>query len=193
MRIAFMSALLALAAAPAAVAEPARYVVDPSHTSIQFAADHVGYSEVLGLFLESSGEFVWDEETRTLSEARFTIQTASVFSNDDRRDGHLRGSDFLDAEAHPEITFVMTSAEETSETTGVLTGDLTLRGVTRPIDVQVTWNRSGPSPFGGAYTMGVTATAVVRRSDFGSTYAVEGGLVGDEIPLTISFEAIRQE
>lgn len=188
-----LAAALVLTGLGSAAAEPARYVIDPSHLSVMWRADHIGFGDTIGMFLESGGEFVYDEATQTLSEARFTVQAASVFSNDERRDNHLRGKDFLLAEEHPEITFVMTSAEATGDTTGVVTGDLTLRGVTRPIEVQVTLNKTGDYPFGGAYVIGITAEAVVKRSDFGSTYAVENGWVGDEIPLVISFEAVRQD
>lgn len=187
-----VAALLAVSSGPAA-AEPARYVIDPDHLSIAWSADHVGFADVLGLFLRGGGEFVFDEETQTLSEAVFTVEADSVFSNHDARDNHLRGKDFLLAEEHPEIRFVMTEANATGERAGTLTGDLTLRGVTLPIDVNVVWNKSDKYPFGGAYVMGVTATATVKRSDFGSTYAVENGWVGDEIPLTISFEAVRAD
>lgn len=184
-------ALSPLLSAPA-IAEPATYVVDPDHLSIAFRSDHVGYSEVLGLFLTGGGEFVFDETTSELTEAEFTVDATSVFSNHDARDGHLRGGDFLMADQHPEIRFVMTEAEQTGERTGVLTGDLTLRGVTKPIDVTVTWNRSAKYPFNDNYVMGVTAEAVVKRSEWGMTYAVDNGLVGDDTPITISFEAIRQ-
>ncbi|MEL6318399.1 MAG: YceI family protein, partial [Pseudomonadota bacterium] len=143
-----------------AAAEPERYVIDQAHLSIAWSADHVGYGPTLGLFLTGGGEFTFDEEAKTLEAATFTVDASSVFSNHDARDKHLRGKDFLDAEAHPEIRFVMTSAEATGERTGVVTGDLTLRGVTKPVDVEVVWNKSGKYPFGGTYVMGVTATAV---------------------------------
>lgn len=188
---ALTAAAIGLGFAPAA-AEPARYVIDPSHLSISFKADHVGFGDTIGLFLRGGGEYVFDEATAELSEAVFTVEAASVFSNHEGRDKHLRGEDFLDAEAHPDIRFVMTGARKTGPRTGVLTGDLTLRGATRPIDVDVTWNKSGDYPFGGAYVMGVTARAVVKRSAWGSEYAVANGWVGDEIPLEIVFEAVRQ-
>lgn len=116
---------------------------------------------------------------RALSEAAFTVDAASVLSNHEGRDTRIRGADFLDAGAHPEIRFVMSEARRT----GVLTGDPTLRGVARPIDVQVTWNKSGAHPFGGTYVMGVTAQAVAQRRHCG----------GDEAPIEIVFEAVRQD
>ncbi|WP_349360158.1 YceI family protein [Stappia sp.] len=180
-----------LAAAPA-LAEPRDYVIDKSHFSIVFNADHIGYAPTWGMFLDGEGSFTFDEETRDLSDLRVTIDPASVFSNDDARDGHLRSKDFLDAEAHPEITFVMTGAEEKTERTGTVTGDLTLRGVTRPVTLDVTWNKSGAYPWGENYVIGISARTTLTRSDFGMTYAVDNGLVGDEVEIRIDLEAIRQ-
>ena len=186
----------ALAALPlvtaAASAEPARFEIDPQHLSIVFNVEHLGYGAVWGLFLTGSGSFTYDEEARELSDLRVEIDTTSVFSYDEARDGHLRSGDFLDAEAHPVATFVMTGAEPQSETTGTVTGDLTLRGETHPVTLDVTLNKIGPYPWGENYVVGITATTTLKRSEWGSTYAVEDNLVGDEVPLTIELEAIRQ-
>lgn len=188
-------ALAALAAVPMAgpaLAEADLYEIDKSHFSIVFNADHIGYAATWGMFLDGSGSFMFDEEARTLSDLTVTIDANSVFTNDDRRDGHLRSADFLDAESHPQITFVMTSAEATGETTGKVHGDLTLRGVTRPVTLDVTLNKIGPYPWGGTYVVGITAETTLRRSEWGMTYATENGLVGDEVPIVIELEAIRQ-
>lgn len=192
LRLACLAGGLA-AAAPAAVAEPHRYEIDPAHFSIVFSADHIGYADTWGMFLEASGSFVFDEEARELSDLVVTVDPASVFTNHDRRDGHLRGADFLHVEAHPEARFVMTGAEPTGERTGTVSGDLTLRGVTRPVVLDVTWNKSGAYPFGNAYAIGISAETTIRRSEFGMTYAVENGWVGDEIPIRIDLEAVRQD
>lgn len=173
-------------------AEPRQYVIDPAHFSIVFNAMHIGYAPTWGLFLKGKGGFTFDEDTRALSDLSVEIEAASVFSNDERRDGHLRSNDFLAAEAHPLITFEMTEARPETETTGTVTGALTLRGVTRPVTLDVTLNKVGPYPFGGTYVLGVSARTVLKRSDFGSTYALEGGLVGDEVEIRIDLEAIRQ-
>ncbi len=181
-----------LASAGPSRAEPRAYLIDPSHFSIVFNAMHIGYAPTWGLFLKGKGGFTFDEETRTLSDLSVEIETASVFSNDERRDGHLRSDDFLAAEAHPTITFTMTEARAETETSGKITGDLTLRGVTRPVTLDVTLNKIGPYPFGGTYVLGISASTVLKRSEFGSTYALDGGLVGDEVEIRIDLEAIRQ-
>ncbi len=189
--------LAAMASMPgldhAASAEPARWEIDPGNSSIGFSANHIGYKNVLGLFLEERGSFTYDEATRQLSDLVFEVDTASVLTDNPARDRHLKSDDFLAAESHPLIRFVMTEAMAETDTTGTIIGDLTIRGVTNPVEVDVTLNRIAPYPWGGNYVMGVSASTVVERSAFGSTYALEGGLVGDEISLTFEIEAIRQD
>ena len=182
----------AVCASVAARAEPYRYRIDPEHLSIGFSATHLGYADVLGLFLQGEGSFVYDAEARTLEDVQATIGAASVFTNHRARDEHLRSDQFLDAAAQPEIRFVMTAAEPTGERAGKVTGDLTLRGVTRPIVLDVTLNEAKPSPLDGSERVGVSVRTTVRRSEWGMTYAVENGWVGDDIPLAIEFEAVRQ-
>ena len=192
-RSALLGALLlaALQSVPAAAA-PAEYRIDPEHLAIGFLVDHIGYARVLGQFLEARGSFVFDEETRTLSDLEVTIAADSVFTNHTDRDGHLRGDDFLAVDDHPTIAFVGRSAEATGPRTGRVTGDLTILGVTNPVTLDVTWNKSGPYPFGDTYVLGVSASTVVQRSAFGMTYAVDNGWVGDDVEVVIELEAIRQ-
>ncbi|MEM9223976.1 MAG: YceI family protein [Pseudomonadota bacterium] len=187
----------ALAALPllsaAAVAEPARYEIDPTHFSVVFSADHIGYGSTWGMFLTGSGSFNFDEDAKTLSDVTVEIDTNSVFSNNERRDDHLRAADFLDVENFPVATFVMTGSEALSDTTGKVMGDLTLLGKSLPVTLDVTLNKIGPYPWGDNYVVGVTAETTIKRSDWGMSYAVEDGLVGDEIPLVIELEAIREK
>ena len=185
--------LVALAAQPA-LAEPRRYSLDADHFAIAFKARHLGLSAVLGQFLKASGSFVYDEEARTVEDIRVEIDSASVFSNHEARDGHLRSGDFLDAKAHPMITFVGTRAEATGERTGKVHGDLTIRGVTRPVVLDVVLIGAGRYPFGDKhYAVGVSASTTVKRSEFGMTYALEGDIVGDAVEVILEFEAIRQD
>lgn len=193
MRLSTIAFVTALALPPMqTMAEPATYEIDPAHFSIGFSSMHIGYAPVLGMFLEGGGSFVFDEETRELSNVDVTIKAASVFTNHEKRDGHARSKDFLFVEDYPDIHFVMTSSEATGDTTGTVTGDLTLRGVTKPVILEVTWNKSDEYPFGNNYVIGISASTIIKRSEFGMTYAVENGWVGDETPITIELEAIRQ-
>lgn len=186
------AALVALIPA-AALAEPQRFEFDPSHLSIVFNADHIGYGNTWGMFLRAEGGFMFDEEANMVSDLTATIDAASVFTNDERRDDHLRNDDFLATETHPEITFTMTEAVAETDTTGTITGDLTMLGETRPVTLDVTLNKVGAYPFGDNYVVGVTAKTTIRRSEWGMTYAVENGFVGDEVPIVIELEAIRQD
>jgi polyisoprenoid-binding protein YceI len=186
--------LLAWVAASPANAEPAQFTLDPEHTSITFFTPHLGFADIAGMFLDSEGSFTYDEETRELSDLEVVVDTASIFTDHEERDEHMRSPDFLNVEEFPEMTFVGRSAEPLSETTGRITGDLTLLGVTRPVTFEARLNKAGHYPFGDEhYAVGVDATGSIRRSDFGMTYGVENGWVGDEIRIVIGFEAKRQE
>lgn len=186
------SLLLMLMTATAA-AEPQEFVIDPEHFSIGFLTEHVGYNDVLGMFLEGSGRFVYDEENRDLTSGKIVIESASVFTNHEERDEHLRKDDFLDAAEHSEIVFEVTGFETTSENTGKVTGDLTMLGETHPVTLDVTLNKTGVYPFGHEeYVLGASARTTLERSKWGMTYGVEEDLVGDEVDLILEFEAIRQ-
>ena len=191
--LAILGLLAPALAARSAAAEMARFAIDPEHFSILFSAGHLGYQQQLGMFLEGSGSFSFDETSLELADLVVEIEAASVFSNHQARDNHLRSGDFLDAENHPMIRFVMTETEPASDTTGRVTGDLTIRGVTRPVTLDVELNKIGAYPWGANYVVGVSAETVIKRSDFGSTYALEGGMVGDEVRLVFEIEAIRQD
>ena len=187
-------AVLALATAAPAKAEPALFKIDSSHLAIAFLVHHIGYADTLGQFLEAEGSFRYDEAANRLSDLSVTIQADSVFTNHGKRDDHLRGGDFLAVDDHPEITVVGTAATATGETSGRVTGDLTILGVTRPVTLEVERNKIGPYPFGEGppYVVGISARGTVKRSDFGMSYAVENGWVGDEIEVIIELEAVRQ-
>lgn len=175
-------------------AEPARFTLDPEHISITFFAHHLGYSDVAGMFREARGSFTFDEEARELSDLEVVVDTASVFTDHERRDEHLRGPDFLNVAEFPEMTFTMTGAEPQGADRGRIEGELTLLGTTRPMTLEATFNKGARYPFGDEhYAIGVDATGSIRRSEFGMTYGVENDWVGDEITFVIGFEAKREE
>ena len=184
---------VAVASVQPADAAPARYRLDPKHLSIGFLVRHIGYADVLGQFLKAEGSFLFDEEARTVSEISITIDAASVFSNHQARDEHVRKADFLDVPKFPTITFVGKDALSTGQNTGKVTGDLTIRGVTRPVTLDVALNKTGLYPYVDNYVAGVSARTTIRRSEFGMTYAVDNGWVGDEVEVIIELEAIREK
>ncbi|MDP2073334.1 YceI family protein [Hydrogenophaga sp.] len=177
-------------------AQAARYELDPDHTTVAFLVDHIGYAKVLGMFRSARGSYRFDEATATLSEVRIEVETASVFSNQRKRDDHLKGPDFLNSGEFPKMVFTATSARRTGDKTFDITGQLELLGKTQPLTLQATWNKSAESPLGGPlgkpYVMGVSARGSFKRSAYGMNYAVANGWVGDEVPLIIEFEAIRK-
>lgn len=188
-------ALLPLSlAATAALAEPARYELDPAHTTVAFLVDHVGYAATLGLFPAVEGGFVYDDETRELGDVRVVVATASVETLNDARDEHVRSDDFLGVEAHPEMVFTASGGTPTGEATGEVAGELTMLGQTHPLVLDVTLNKADVYPFGhGRLTMGLTVRGRLDRSRWGMDYGVADGLVGDTVTLMIETEAMRVE
>jgi len=189
---AVLTASLVLSA-PVARAEPETYVIDDEHFSMSFEVNHIGYAPVMGMFRDVEGQFDYDEETRQLTSGTLTFKSKSVFTNHDKRDGHLRNDDFLNSGKFPDITFEITNFETTGENTGIVTGDLTLLGKTRPVDVDVTLNKSAEYPIGHEdYTLGMTAETTIKRSNWGMTYGIDQDLVGDEVRLRFGLEAVKE-
>ncbi len=177
-------------------AQAARYELDPDHITVAFLVDHIGYAKVLGMFRSARGSYRFDEATATLSEVRIEVETGSVFTNQRKRDDHLKGPDFLNSGEFPKMVFTATSAKRTGDKTFDIAGQLELLGKSQPLTLQATWNKSAESPLGGPlgkpYVMGVSARGSFKRSAYGMTYAVANGWVGDEVPLIIEFEAVRK-
>lgn len=185
--------ITALVFAGPAAAEVQTYKIDDEHFAITFEVDHLGYAPVIGMFLEASGEFEYDEDAKTVPSGKVVVKADSVFSNHDKRDGHLKNNDFLDVRRHRDITFEVTSFETTGDNTGELTGDLTLLGKTNPVTLDVTLNKSAVYPFGHEkYTLGLSASTTIKRSEWGMTYALDPLMVGDDVILRFEFEAILQ-
>ena len=190
---AFAAALVLALCSPGALAEPKTYKLDPDHTTVAFLVDHIGYSRVLGRFIKVEGGFTYDETTQTLSDLRVTVQTDSVYSAHKGRDEHVRGKDFLDTKQHPLMVFTADGGTPESANSGTVTGQLTVLGQTHPLTLAVTLNKSEVYPFGHSrHTLGISARGAVQRSQYGMTYGVAAGMVGDTVDLIIETEAIRQ-
>jgi polyisoprenoid-binding protein YceI len=183
----------ALAISTGAMAEPRKFIVDDEHFSIVFEIMHIGYAPVMGMFREVEGQFVYDEEARELKSGQLVFQSDSVFTNHKKRDEHVRNEDFLNSEEYPEITYTVTGFETTGENTGKVTGNLEMLGQTRPVVLDVTLNKSAVYPFGHEeYTLGISASTTLKRSEWGMTYGIDQAMVGDEVTLRFGFEAIRE-
>jgi polyisoprenoid-binding protein YceI len=190
-----LSIAVGLALLPlAAYAEPRTYKLDPEHTTLALLVDHLGYARTLGRFTAVEGSFVYDEATRTLSKLRVAVATASFASDNAARDEHVRNKDFLNVTAFPQMVFAADGGTPTGPNRGTVTGDLTLLGQTRPLTLDVTLNKAEAYPFGhGRHTLGISARGQVSRSEFGMTYGVAAGMVGDTVDIIIEIEAIRQD
>ena len=183
----FVAGILAtgigFAAAPAPAAS---FKIDSLHTHAAFMVSHFGYSNMVGRFGKITGSFEFDPAQPEQSSAKLVIDAASVDTNLDRRDGHLRSPDFFNVKEFPEITFSTTKVTVTGAKTGKVTGDVTMLGVTRSITLDVTFNKIAPNPRSKVLTAGFSARGKIKRSDFGMKYALGG--IGDEITLFVEIE-----
>lgn len=191
--VALTASVLSVGALPA-MAEPHRYELDPAHTTVAFTIQHLGFADTLGLFGTVSGGFTYDMETQELSDVTVTVQSQSVNTLNEARDNHVRSGDFLAVGEHPSITFTADQGSAETATSGTVDGMLTLLGETRPLTLDVTLVGDGPYPFGHKrFVLGVSARGSLKRSDFGMTYGVDNGLVGDDVEILIETEAMRME
>jgi len=179
----------ALAAPGMALAD--KYLIDTqgAHAFIQFRIQHLGYSWLHGRFNRFSGSFEYDENDPAAASVKVEIDPASIDSNHAERDKHLRGEDFLHVDTYPGAGFVSTAFEEHGDGTATLRGDLTLRGVTRPVSIQVRHMGHGPDPWGG-YRRGFEGSTRIALADYGIDYNL--GPKSKEVELTLSLEGIRQ-
>ena len=177
-----------------AVAGTTTWTIDPAHSTIEFVAKHMMITTVKGRFAEVAGTVVANEENLSESSVDVTLQTASIDTRSEQRDGHLRSADFLDVENYPEVTFRSTRVEGTKNEFQ-LTGDLTIRGVTRPITLDVTFGGEGKDPWGGTRAS-FSAHGKFDRRDFGLTWnvALETGgiLVSNEVKVNIEAQMVLQ-
>ncbi len=167
------------------------YVLDKDHTNVIFFVNHLGFSNMEGEFDDVKGSFVFNKEDVSESSVKVTIQLASVDTDVEALDEHLRGPDFFDTAQFPTAVFESTKIEKTGEKTGTITGNLTMHGVTKPVTLDVTFNREGENPNIKKYVAGFSASATLTRSEFGIKAYVP--YVGDEITLRIEAEGLRQD
>lgn len=169
--------------------------IDPNHSTVEFAVKHIMISTVKGRFSEVEGEIVIADGDPSRSSVSATLNAASIDTHTGQRDDHLRSADFLDAAKFPEITFKSTRISGTRSKFEV-TGDLTIRGVTREVRLDVTNEGSGKDPWGGE-RIAFSATTKLDRRDFGLTWnqAIEAGgvLVGNDVKVSIDVQAVKQE
>lgn len=170
------------------------YKIDSSHSSVGFKVKHLAISSVPGAFGEFKGNFSFDPANVAASKAEAEIVATSISTRDAKRDDHLRGSDFLDTQKFPSISFKSSKVEKVSDTEFKAHGDLTIHGVTRPVVLNVTYGGAAKDPWGNERAAFV-ATTKINRKDFGLTWskAIETGalLVGEDVDITLEVEGVK--
>ena len=171
-------------------AQAVTYRIDPVHSFIIFRVKHLNTGFAYGRFNTFSGTIVVDERNPANSSIELEIDANSVDTGNSQRDDHLRSPDFFSARQFPKITFKSTRVRKINDTTVEVQGDLTMRGVTRPITARVTFTGKGRNQR-GQEIIGFETTFTIRRSQFNINYGLNGGLA-DEVRVTFAVEGIRQ-
>lgn len=170
------------------------YKIDASHSSVVFRVKHLAISYVPGRFTDLSGTFSFDPKNVAASKATASIPVPSINTADTKRDEHLKGPDFFDAAKYNEMTFATTSIEPVNAESFKANGNLTIRGVTKPVVLDVTFGGTAKDPWGNERAA-FTATTKINRKDFGLTWskAIETGalVVGDDVSITLEIEGIK--
>jgi polyisoprenoid-binding protein YceI len=191
MRSILRAAVLLLAASLPCAAQVSTWQIDPAHSAAQFSVRHMMISTVRGDFQKLTGTLQLDEKDVTKSTIEVTIDTTTVDTREDRRDTHLKSADFLDVVNFPTMTFKSKSVSAAGEGRLKVTGDLTIRGVTKEVVLDV----EGPTPaikMGNSTRRGVSATTRINRKDFGVSWSrtLDGGgvVVSDDVNITLDVE-----
>jgi polyisoprenoid-binding protein YceI len=193
-KAAIFAAILSLAVPGVALSAPWEF--DPVHTFVHFKVRHLMVSHVRGTFERLSGKITYDESDITRSTAEITIDAASINTRDAKRDSDLRNPDFLDVAKYPVITFRSKKVEKSGDGRLNMTGDLTIKGVTKEVVLAVEGpTKPAKDPYGNQ-RVGGSATTRINRRDFGLTWNMPletgGVLVGDDVDITIDIEVFRK-
>jgi polyisoprenoid-binding protein YceI len=171
------------------------YEIDPAHSRFGFVARHAMVTKVRGHFADFAGTVHLDGSDLSASKVELEIKVASVDTSSEQRDAHLRTNDFFDAETYPTINFTSTAIETAGNTTYNVSGDLTIRSVTRPVTLEVEFTGAAKDPWGGE-RIGFEASTVINRKDFGVNFnaPLEAGgvLVSEKVTLEIDIEAVKK-
>ena len=187
-KIAATFALAAALAAPA-VAAPETYVLDSAHSYPRFSYNHFGYSTQVSRFNKTTGKIIYDKEAKTAS-VDIVIDTTSVDSGFPVFNEHLRGEDFFDTAKYPTATFKSTKVIFEGDKPSAIEGDLTIKGITKPVTLTVTSFHAMPHPMRKKDAIGANAFTVIKRSEFNAGKHVP--YVGDEVRIDIGVEAIKE-
>jgi polyisoprenoid-binding protein YceI len=173
----------------------ATWNIDTAHSAIDFSVRHMVVSKTRGRFTKFGGQLEFDPDNPEAAKVQVTIEPASVDTADSQRDGHLRSADFFDVEKFPTASFKSTRVEDLGGDKYRISGDLTIRGVTKPLSFDATFEGSGKDPWGGERA-GFSGGTTIDRRQFGLEWnkALETGgvLVGEKVELSLEVEAVKQ-
>ncbi|HZD51123.1 MAG TPA: YceI family protein [Silvibacterium sp.] len=189
-RVASILGTLALAA-PLAFAQTSTWVPDKAHSSVDFSVLHMSLSQVRGHFGNIGGKIVWNEGDITKSTINVTIDTTTVDTGVAPRDADLKSDHFFDVAQFPTASFVSTSISKSGSGLTV-SGNLTLHGVTKPVVLQVEGPKGPVTGMDKKQHLGFAATTTIKRTDFGIATKYPSTMVGDEVPLTIDLDVVKQ-
>ncbi|WP_405100591.1 YceI family protein [Oceanobacillus sp. FSL H7-0719] len=174
-----------------------KWNLDAVHSEVGFSVKHMMISKAKGTFDKFDAVVEADVEDLTSATVEVTIDAASINTRNEDRDNHLRSGDFFDTENHPTITFVATDIKSTGGNEYDVTGDLTIRGTTKPVTLDVTFEGQSKDPMGGATVAGFSGLTKISREEFGLTWnaALETGgvLVSDEVKINFELELHKAE
>jgi len=180
--------LASIAILPVNTLLAADYTVDPGHTYVSFAINHLGFSTMRGKFDKQSGSLNYDPAGKSAS-VTIEIDAASIDTGHDKRDEHLRSPDFINAVEHPTITFKSTKAGWSGDKLSSVTGNLTIMGVSKPVTLKVHSINCGEHPFNKKQVCGFDASGSIKRSDYGVNYGLPA--IGEVLDLEIELEAVK--
>lgn len=165
------------------------YTLDPAHSTVTFRIKHLNVSYFYGRFNDISGAMIVDEADPSKSSVELSIKADSVYTNNEKRDQHLKSPDFFNTAQFPALSFKSTSVAKKGETTYAVTGDLSVHGVTKSITVDFERTGTGKDPWGNTRT-GAEAIFTIKRSDYGMTFMPDG--LGEEVKLMVSLEGTKK-
>ncbi len=163
------------------------YATDPAHSLVGFRVNHFGFNDYFGIFGDVSGQLTIDPKEPEKAQVNITIPLDRITTAHGKLTAHMKSKDFFEAEVHPTVNFVSTKVI-VDGTNATIEGNLTIKGVTKPIVLDATFTGAGANPFSKKETLGFEATTVVKRSEFGMNYALP--IVSDDVELdiTVAFE-----
>lgn len=188
--MALMTGFLAMTGLTPAHAEIGTYKFDKPHTQVLFSVNHLGFSNSYGRFTDYDGTIIFDQGEPEKSKVDVTIKTASLTMDDEKWDEHLKSKDFFDVENFPDMTFKSINILKTGDNTAQISGELTIKGITKVVTLDTKFNSVGKHPMKDEMMAGFSATAHIKRSDFGMSYGVP--MVGDDVNIIIEVEAIEE-